>query len=451
MKTKLQILSVALLGIILTSCSSSMNMSKSSGNSSDDIYYTPSKTQVSNISEKNQDIKRVDDTNQKQNEFAQLEDKYKKILASDSTNIDTVIYKAESSNPYERILSDSYQESYERRLKGMQDPSYRLEGLSTYYSSDYFNATTYDPAFYNVVVMGNQVWVEPWYISRMFSWPQYHLNFGLGFEFGYGNWNPWYSYNYPYYNLNSWYIWNPYSLWGYYKYSDFNYNYNNYYYGPRSGNTSSSISNRLRGDNSFENQIASSRRRDGLNTNPRGNNLDTRTRNVNQTDYTRSGYRNSNQEITRRGNRSGDLSTTRLREGSGSTRNTSLAEPTRRNNNSYQRPRSSSNDGYIRTGTRNQNTDATNRNNNNSRDNSNVREGRNTTPTYNRPNRVDSSTERSRNSNAGSSNGSSNRETNYRNSGGSSSSGNTPTRTSTGSSSNSNQSNSSGGSNTRRR
>jgi len=425
MKTQYQIISIAFAGLLLASCSSSKNLSKSSVSSTDDIYYTPSKIEAVQTSSNtpNTEIKEVDDSN-----LANLEKKYSKVLSSDTTNIDTLIYKDKSSNPYDNILSDSYQESYERRLRGIEDPKYGMNNYSAYYSNDYWYASAYDPYFYNVVVMGNQVWVEPWYISNMFYWPHNYFSFGIGFGYGYWNWSPWYSnyyYPYNYYGWNYPYYWENY-------YTNVNYNNGNYYYGPRSGGLTTNTSPRFRKDNSIENQIITSRRRGDITT--RGNNTITTTR---------TGQRNGNQEIISRGTRENDFTTTRLRGNSGSTRNTSLTEPTRRNNNTYQRPRTTNGDGYIRTGTRNQNTGSTSRETT-TRGNSTTREGRNTTPTYNKPNRVDTSTERTRTSNTGSSS----RETNYRNSGGSNSSSGSSTRSSSGSSSN--QNSSSGGS-TRRR
>ncbi len=104
------------------------------------------------------------------------------------------------------VLSDSYQESYERRLKGFNSLSYKLP--SSYYDYVYsdaaWNASGYDPAFYNTIVMGDQVWVEPRYITSMFgNWgTPVNVNVNLG-------WN-WYS---PYWD---WYYrpgWNPYWSW----------------------------------------------------------------------------------------------------------------------------------------------------------------------------------------------------------------------------------------------
>ncbi|RPH33485.1 MAG: hypothetical protein EHM93_05085 [Bacteroidales bacterium] len=449
MKTKLQIAMIALIGLSITSCSSSMYMSKSSDTPTDDIYYTPSKTNSSStVSDNNPTLKIQNQEPEKVN-IAQLEEKYSKILASDSVSIDTLIYKAESDNPYERILSDSYQESYERRLRGMEDPRYGMNNFAIRFSDDYFYASAYDPAFYHIVVMGDQVWVEPNYISSMFSWPS--NNFWLGFGIGFG-WNSWYYNHYShYYWNNSWVGYEPY-WYGYPANYSTTIN-NNYYYGRRTGNSTNLTSLNRRTENSYENQIVSSRRRNGTTINAGLNRTDFRTRSANQTDLTtRNGQRNTNQEVIGRGNRNGNLNTTRLRD-EATTRNINSTEATRRNNNNtYQRPRSTNTDGYIRAGTRNQNNGTVSRDNT-TRGTSTIRDNRTSTPTYNRPNRVDSSTERGRTTNSGSTN----RESNYRDSGrNSSSNSNSATRsnsgTSSGSTSSSNtQQSSSSGSTERRR
>jgi hypothetical protein len=396
MKTKLQIIGIALTGFILASCSSSLYMSKSSTVTTDDIYYTPSKT--SNLTSNNNSevaSTSLDNSQTSPSKFADLEKKYANANNSDTlTASDTLVAKDEITNPYERILSNSYQESYERRLRGMEDPRYGMENFSTYYSNDYFYASAYDPALYSVVVMGDQVWVEPRYISSMFLWPHNHysnfwLGFGLGAGFGWNTWgwNSWYdNYAYSPYYWNNWYGYNPYPN----DYWNNNNDFHNQYYGRRTGSSTNITSpNRLSGI-SYENQIVSSRRRSGT-TIETG--INPRTRNSNQTDIiSRTGQSNNNQEIISRDNRSGNLNTTRLRS-EATTRNINVTEPTRRNSYNFQTPRSTSNNDYIRTATRNQTVNgSTTSRDNTTRGTSTTRENRTTAPTYNRPSRVDSST-----------------------------------------------------------
>ncbi len=109
-------------------------------------------------------------------------------------------------NGYDAVLADSYESAYARRLYGFSSPTYRMP--SSYYTwrySDAFDyASAYDPAFYNVMVSGDLVWVEPKYITSMFgSWgavavPSYSWYYGWG--------SPYYYWNMPYYRWNyNWY------------------------------------------------------------------------------------------------------------------------------------------------------------------------------------------------------------------------------------------------------
>ena len=84
------------------------------------------------------------------------------------------------------------------------------------YGGSFTYATAYDPAFYNIIISGDQVWVEPKYITSMFgTWggsvyvdPWYYgwtrpywgawgpsFSFGSwGWSFGFNGWyNPWYD------------------------------------------------------------------------------------------------------------------------------------------------------------------------------------------------------------------------------------------------------------------
>ncbi len=151
-------------------------------------------------------------------------------------------YDRTSGNPYQDILVDDYESAYERRLRGFESPTYRMP--SSYYNfrygDSYFYATAYDPAFYNIMIMGDQVWVEPKYITAMFgSWgsPSFSFSFGWGSPFwsayagSYWAWRnaawgyPYWGWGYPYWGNpyywgwgSSWHFgwgWNyPYWSWG---------------------------------------------------------------------------------------------------------------------------------------------------------------------------------------------------------------------------------------------
>ena len=122
---------------------------------------------------------------------------------------------------YSSVVADSYESAYARRLQGFRSPTYRLP--SSYYDfrygEAYSYASAYDPAFYNVMVSGDQVWVEPKYISSMFgTWGATNVTKAVG------NW--YYGWASPYYyNCGSWWGYPHYSWW------DWNWNvcYNPYY------------------------------------------------------------------------------------------------------------------------------------------------------------------------------------------------------------------------------
>lgn len=128
---------------------------------------------------------------------------------------------------YNTIYVDDYSSAYARRLQGFSSMTYRLP--SSYYdyrySDAYFITMAYDPAFYTVMIVGDQVWVEPRYITNMFgSWnnPYYY-----GYRYGY---NPYYyGYSYCYYDPWGWN--SPY--WGCDPY--WHYHSHHYWHGPHYG------------------------------------------------------------------------------------------------------------------------------------------------------------------------------------------------------------------------
>ena len=148
-------------------------------------------------------------------------------------------YTSPDANPYESILADDYESAYARRLRGFESPTYKMPSsyLDARYSSAFTYASAYDPAFYNIIISGDQVWVEPKYITSMFGtwggtvlWDPWYYGWtrpwGPSFAFGswgwsvgwnawynpwyygwYGSWGPWYA---------SWYDpwWGPAWGWG---------------------------------------------------------------------------------------------------------------------------------------------------------------------------------------------------------------------------------------------
>ena len=134
---------------------------------------------------------------------------------------------------YQGVLADTYESAYARRLRGFSSPTYQMPTsyFNLRYNGTYQFVSAYDPAVYNIIVMGDEVWVEPKYITSMFgTWGSPSIvSFGWSaglyndwyFSWGYNpypwaypgfGW-PYYSYN-PYWGYPYWGGYYPY--WGYY-------------------------------------------------------------------------------------------------------------------------------------------------------------------------------------------------------------------------------------------
>lgn len=210
---------VIVLSVIFASCSS---LQQSVVN--DDLYYSPKDDAVtsSNIAEK-----RSFKETQSVSSMKDYENQISAILEDDSKEtIDTLIYESdETGNPYEDILVRDRDEAYQKRLDGFSNPYYGFNNYAIYMTDAYWYASAYDPYFYNIVIMGDQIWVEPKYITSSFGyWPRrsvYSYGFGGRWGFGYYSYYDPYYYGYsPYYSYYSPYYSNYY---GYYS------PYRNYY------------------------------------------------------------------------------------------------------------------------------------------------------------------------------------------------------------------------------
>lgn len=230
MKTNL--LTTVLAVGMLSSCSSSFFLT-SNTSGEDDIYYNPEKKYVASVS--GGDINPLNSTDAR---IAELQRKMNATMSDTVATSDTVYVEEANTNPYESVLVSSIEESRERRLKAQSDLSFSYND----YSDALFYASAYDPAFYNVVIYGSHVWVEPRWVSSSWYFPR--SSFSLGFGYEYGAYWPGVSYGYG--------IYNPWGIglysghyWGYNDYYDFHGYYygrpansNNYYFGRRGVNYS---------------------------------------------------------------------------------------------------------------------------------------------------------------------------------------------------------------------
>lgn len=202
------------LALMLGSCGTSVYVARTDVYS-DDLYETHDRDKLARAEARQRAAQEAAE--------AERQRKLNALVATAEANseIDSILDdQTVDTNPYTAILADDYESAYQRRLRGFSSPTYRMP--SSYYnfrySDAYFLTMAYDPAFYNVVVMGDEVWVEPRYVSSMFgSWGRpYWYN---GWNYGYNYWDPYwpsyswgydpfywgYGYGYPYYGCNGWY------------------------------------------------------------------------------------------------------------------------------------------------------------------------------------------------------------------------------------------------------
>ena len=215
---KLRILiGTVLLSAGMAGCTSAYYAS--AGYASDDLYAVHDKTQIARKKQAEAEAQRAAAEARR----AEWEARIAEAEAAAAEN-NYYEYQAADANPYESVLADDYESAYARRLRGFESPSYKMPSsyLNARYSSAFNYASAYDPAFYNIVISGDQVWVEPKYVTSMFgTWgtvvygdpwywgwnrpwgPSFSIG-SWGWSFGWNSWNnPWYSPWGPWYS--SWY------------------------------------------------------------------------------------------------------------------------------------------------------------------------------------------------------------------------------------------------------
>ncbi|MFP4448317.1 MAG: hypothetical protein ACOCZ4_01005 [Bacteroidota bacterium] len=204
---RINIILIIVTAFFFASCSTTLKQRTAV----DDLYFNPSERTEYTDSEED------------------ISNEYESILAKQEQESDTVIPEKEeesSKSGFDRVLVDDYQTAYKKRQEARRSPSY---GMSDYYSvrfsDDYFYASAYDPSFYNIIILGNDVWVEPHYLTS---------HFGIGWRYN-RFYNSPYSHHYGYFGMNSFhpYHYSPFYHSPYYSYG-FGYNYGYYgssYYG----------------------------------------------------------------------------------------------------------------------------------------------------------------------------------------------------------------------------
>ena len=219
MKLLKRLFLLSVVATVATSCSTGFYSSM--GNGYDDLYAMHDRTAIAARQKAEAEARKAEAEARKAEYEAQLaqlqamvaEAEQKAATRTDSDGV-IIVDEGTSYNSYNNYIADDYESAYARRLLGFRSANYRMP--SSYYDLRYGTAshyvTAYDPAFYNVMVSGSHVWVEPKYITSMFgTWGAVNVTMAVNspwyFGFGTGFYDPFYysSWGFPRY---SWYDWN---------------------------------------------------------------------------------------------------------------------------------------------------------------------------------------------------------------------------------------------------
>ena len=219
MKLLKRLFLLSVVAMVAASCSTGFYSSM--GNGYDDLYAMHDRTAIAARQKAEAEARKAEAEARKAEYEAQLaqlqamvaEAEQKAATRTDSDGV-IIVDEGTSYNSYNNYIADDYESAYARRLLGFRSANYRMP--SSYYDLRYGTAshyvTAYDPAFYNVMVSGSHVWVEPKYITSMFgTWGAVNVTMAVNspwyFGFGTGFYDPFYysSWGFPRY---SWYDWN---------------------------------------------------------------------------------------------------------------------------------------------------------------------------------------------------------------------------------------------------
>ncbi len=218
MKNLKSILAATLTALAASACTSAYY---GSTGDYDDLYATHDRTAIADRQRAEAEARRVEAEARKAEAEARQAEwnaRTAEILAAagEAEGVKVVdsgdgIIIIEDDSP-QSFVADSYESAYARRLRGFTSPNYRMPSsyFNLRYGGNYTFATAYDPAVYNVMVSGDQVWVEPKYITSMFgTWGATNATAMLysPWYYGWNHYDPWYNswWGYPRY---SWYDWN---------------------------------------------------------------------------------------------------------------------------------------------------------------------------------------------------------------------------------------------------
>ena len=184
MKNLSKLMVMSLVASLAMGCTSAF-YSAASGSAYDDLYVSHDRTAIAQRQQAEADARRAE-AEARRAEAEALQAQYEAEIArltaaSANTKSQAQYVDADglvivddnniSANSYQSFVADSYESAYARRLQGFKSVSYRMPSsyFSLRYGGSYTYVTAYDPAFYNVMVSGDQIWVEPRYITSMFG------------------------------------------------------------------------------------------------------------------------------------------------------------------------------------------------------------------------------------------------------------------------------------------
>ena len=228
MKKMSKLMVMSLVALFAMSCTSAF-YSAASGSAYDDLYVSHDRTAIAQRQQAEAEARRAE-AEARRAEAEALQAQYEAEIArltSASSNVRPQTQSVDadglvivddnraSVNSYRSFVADDYESAYARRLQGFKSMSYRMPSsyFSLRYGGAYTYVTAYDPAFYNVMVSGDQIWVEPRYITSMFgTWGATNATAMLYSPWYYGwggslHYDPWY-YSWCGYPRYSWYDWN---------------------------------------------------------------------------------------------------------------------------------------------------------------------------------------------------------------------------------------------------
>ncbi len=223
---------ILLSALLVTSCSSAFYAASSSA--SDDLYAVHSRTEIARKQQAEAEARKAEAEARR----AEIE----AMLAEANAAETEQTYRNRQTDSYAGVLADDYESAYARRLRGFNSPTYRMPSsyLNARYSTTFQYASAYDPAFYNLIVMGDEVWVEPKYVTSMFGswgtplyarawyygWPSYSGWWGMpSYSIGFGGW----GWNIGFSWLDPWWGWGGHPWWNY------GWGWNRPHYGPHFG------------------------------------------------------------------------------------------------------------------------------------------------------------------------------------------------------------------------